>query len=92
MNTIAKAAVIALAVATLAACDNKAPEAATESPDVTEAALPAPETPTPEAPTQPADELVTKPDNGVDVKLPDVQVTSKTATPAPTSGKPASGQ
>ena len=33
MNTIAKAAVIALAVATLAACDNKAPEAATESPD-----------------------------------------------------------
>ena len=87
MKTLTKATLIAVGLAALTACDSQTPTTSGESPDATEAALSAPETP-----GQPADEMVTKPDQGVDVMLPDVPVTTQPAAPAPDAAKPATGQ
>lgn len=91
MKTMAKTALIVLGVMALAACGSEAPKTSDatpgESADATAAALPAPETP-----AQPADEMVTKPDTGVDVKLPDVPVKDELVKPAPGNDKPATGQ
>ena len=84
MKTLAKTVLIAMGIAALTACGEKAEnQEATENPSATEAALPAPETP-----PQPADEWVTKPDTGVDVTLPETPMTTETATPTPGNEQP----
>ena len=86
MKTLVRTVCIAFGVAAVAACGSGSKQSETpagESPDATQAALPAPETP-----AQPDDEWVAKPDGGVDVNLPEAPVTTETTTPAPAPAKP----
>lgn len=89
MKILVKSALIVSGIAALSACSGGTKEqtANTESPAATEAAMPAPETPAPEATSgQPKDEWVAKPDSGVPVNVPDTPVSGSPPT-APADSK-----